>query len=100
MGSEHLAKMLSKVNQKQFLASFDWNVRFSFLCKSCFSSFRWLKSYCFLSQHLETVIKSKIPGIQSLISKTINEIETELTRLGKPVAADAGVSLLLFSQPV
>jgi len=46
---------------------------------------------------LETVIKSKIPGIQSLISKTINEIETELTRLGKPVAADAGVSLLLFS---
>ncbi|WJX48126.1 dynamin GTPase [Trifolium repens] len=55
MGSEHLAKMLSK--------------------------------------HLETVIKSKIPGIQSLISKTINEIETELTRLGKPVAADAGGKL-------
>lgn len=57
-------------------------------------------SYCFISQHLETVIKSKIPGIQSLINKTIHEIETELTRLGKPVAADAGVSLLLFCQLV
>ncbi|XP_061361054.1 dynamin-related protein 5A isoform X3 [Gastrolobium bilobum] len=55
MGSEHLAKMLSK--------------------------------------HLETVIKSKIPGIQSLVSKTIAELETELTRLGKPVAADAGGKL-------
>ncbi|KAL5055794.1 hypothetical protein RYX36_036476 [Vicia faba] len=52
MGSEHLAKMLSK--------------------------------------HLETVIKSKIPGIQSLINKTINEIETELARLGKPVATRTG----------
>ncbi|KAG5041538.1 hypothetical protein JHK85_014014 [Glycine max] len=55
MGSEHLAKMLSK--------------------------------------HLETVIKSKIPGIQSLINKTIAELEAELTRLGKPVAADAGGKL-------
>ncbi|OIV94006.1 hypothetical protein TanjilG_07554 [Lupinus angustifolius] len=55
MGSEHLAKMLSK--------------------------------------HLETVIKSKIPGIQSLISKTIAELESELTRLGKPVATDAGGKL-------
>ncbi|KAL5060639.1 hypothetical protein RYX36_032243 [Vicia faba] len=52
MGSEHLAKMLSK--------------------------------------HLETVIKSKIPGILSLINKTINEIETELARLGKPVATGLG----------
>jgi len=47
-----------------------------------------------MSQHLETVIKSKIPGIQSLINKTIAELEAELTRLGKPVAADAGVSFL------
>nr|KYP58705.1 Dynamin-related protein 5A [Cajanus cajan] len=46
-----------------------------------------------LSKHLETVIKSKIPGIQSLINKTISELETELTRLGKPVAADAGGKL-------
>ncbi|XP_027339992.1 dynamin-related protein 5A isoform X3 [Abrus precatorius] len=46
-----------------------------------------------LSKHLETVIKSKIPGIQSLINKTIAELEAELTRLGKPVAADAGGKL-------
>ncbi|KAK9274989.1 hypothetical protein L1049_022246 [Liquidambar formosana] len=55
MGSEHLAKMLSK--------------------------------------HLETVIKSRIPGIQSLITKTIAELEAELTRLGKPIATDAGGKL-------
>ncbi|KAF4353217.1 hypothetical protein F8388_014685 [Cannabis sativa] len=55
MGSEHLAKMLSK--------------------------------------HLETVIKSKIPGIQSLIAKTVSDLETELSRLGKPIAADAGGKL-------
>lgn len=51
-----------------------------------------------MCQHLETVIKSRIPGIQSLINKTIAELETELSRLGKPIAADAGVSVLfLFS---
>ena len=46
---------------------------------------------------METVIKSKIPGIQSLISKTISELETELSRLGKPIAADAGVSSIYFA---
>ncbi|CAM0150626.1 unnamed protein product [Urochloa decumbens] len=55
MGSEHLAKMLSK--------------------------------------HLESVIKSRIPGIQSLISKATAELETELCRLGKPIASDAGGKL-------
>ncbi|KAK8484696.1 hypothetical protein V6N11_019533 [Hibiscus sabdariffa] len=43
--------------------------------------------------HLETVIKSRIPGIQSLINKTIIELETELSRLGRPIAADAGGKL-------
>lgn len=43
-------------------------------------------------QHLEQVIKSRIPGIQSLINKTIAELEGELNRLGKPISADAGVS--------
>lgn len=52
-------------------------------------------SYNFF-QHLEVVIKSRIPGLQSLITKTISELETELSRLGKPVAADAGVSNLHF----
>ncbi|URE28054.1 GED [Musa troglodytarum] len=46
-----------------------------------------------LSKHLEQVIKSRIPGIQSLISKTIAELEGELSRLGKPIAADAGGKL-------
>jgi replication fork clamp-binding protein CrfC len=49
-----------------------------------------------LSKHLETVIKSRIPGLQSLITKTIAELETELNRLGKPIATDAGVRLGLF----
>ncbi|XP_044503663.1 dynamin-related protein 5A-like [Mangifera indica] len=48
-----------------------------------------------LSKHLETVIKSRIPGLQSLINKTIVELEGELTRLGKPIAADAGGKLYM-----
>ncbi|KAG0484733.1 hypothetical protein HPP92_008626 [Vanilla planifolia] len=46
-----------------------------------------------LSKHLESVIKSRIPGLQSLVTKTIAEIEAELNRLGKPIAADAGGKL-------
>lgn len=41
---------------------------------------------------METVIKSRIPGIQSLINKSIVELEAELSRLGKPIASDTGVS--------
>ncbi|KAL5698543.1 dynamin GTPase [Ranunculus cassubicifolius] len=51
-----------------------------------------------LSKHLETVIKSRIPGLQSLISKTMTELEQELTRLGKPVAADAGGKLYMIME--
>ncbi|XP_022770588.1 dynamin-related protein 1B isoform X3 [Durio zibethinus] len=46
-----------------------------------------------LSKHLESVIKSRIPGLQSLVSKTIIDLEAELSRLGKPIAADAGGKL-------
>ncbi|CAM8935615.1 unnamed protein product [Rhodiola kirilowii] len=46
-----------------------------------------------LSKHLENVIKSRIPGLQSLINKTIIELETELKRLGKPIATDTGGKL-------
>ncbi|GAB2291100.1 hypothetical protein Dimus_025358 [Dionaea muscipula] len=49
-----------------------------------------------LSKHLETVIKSRIPGLQSLINKTIIELETELNRLGKPIATDAGGKLYMI----
>lgn len=46
---------------------------------------------------METVIKSRIPGLQSLINKTIAELEAELGRLGKPIASDAGVSIYFLS---
>ncbi|KAL0547003.1 hypothetical protein IC582_016924 [Cucumis melo] len=51
-----------------------------------------------LSKHLETVIKSKIPGIQNLINKTISELESELSRLGRPVANDAGGKLYMIME--
>ncbi|KAI4355237.1 hypothetical protein L6164_004030 [Bauhinia variegata] len=51
-----------------------------------------------LSKHLETAIKSRIPGLQSLISKTITELETELSRLGKPIAADTGGKLYMIME--
>ncbi|KAL5701394.1 dynamin GTPase [Ranunculus cassubicifolius] len=51
-----------------------------------------------LSKHLETVIKSRIPGLQSLINKTMTELEQELSRLGKPVAADAGGKLYMIME--
>ncbi|GMN30787.1 hypothetical protein TIFTF001_002959 [Ficus carica] len=46
-----------------------------------------------LSKHLEAVIKARLPGILSLINKSIDEIETELDYLGRPVAIDAGAQL-------
>ncbi|KAF8380044.1 hypothetical protein HHK36_027514 [Tetracentron sinense] len=51
-----------------------------------------------LSKHLETVIKARIPGIQSLINKSIAELEAELSRLGKPIAADAGGKLYMIME--
>ncbi|XP_051146586.1 dynamin-related protein 5A [Andrographis paniculata] len=51
-----------------------------------------------LSKHLETVIKSRIPGLQSLINKTIIELESELSRLGKPIANDAGGKLYMIME--
>lgn len=51
-----------------------------------------------LSKHLEGVIRSKIPALQSLISKTIVELETELSRLGKPIATDAGGKLYMIME--
>ena len=57
-----------------------------------------LLTYHYMSsnfQHLEVVIKSRIPGLQSLVSKTIGELEAELSRLGKPIAADTGVRIYI-----
>ncbi|XP_073270845.1 dynamin-related protein 5A-like [Primulina huaijiensis] len=51
-----------------------------------------------LSKHLEAVIKSRIPSLQSLINKTILELESELSRLGKPIATDAGGKLYMIME--
>ncbi|XVF52422.1 hypothetical protein PTKIN_Ptkin05aG0016700 [Pterospermum kingtungense] len=46
-----------------------------------------------LSKHLESVIRARLPSITSLINKTIEELEAELSHLGRPVAVDAGAQL-------
>ncbi|KAK4416106.1 Dynamin-related protein 1E [Sesamum alatum] len=46
-----------------------------------------------LSRHLESVIKARIPSITSLINKSIDELESELDHLGRPIAVDAGAQL-------
>eukprot|EP00257_Ricinus_communis_P021189 XP_015580615.1 dynamin-related protein 1C isoform X1 [Ricinus communis] len=46
-----------------------------------------------LSKHLESVIKSRISGITSLVNRSIDELEAELDHLGRPVAIDAGAQL-------
>ncbi|KAJ4825856.1 Dynamin- protein 1E [Turnera subulata] len=46
-----------------------------------------------LSKHLESVIRARIPSITSLINKSIDELESELDRLGRPIAVDAGAQL-------
>ncbi|XP_009770735.1 phragmoplastin DRP1E [Nicotiana tabacum] len=46
-----------------------------------------------LSKHLESVIRAKIPGITSVINKSIDELESEMDHLGRPIAVDAGAQL-------
>ncbi|XP_020100447.1 dynamin-related protein 1C [Ananas comosus] len=46
-----------------------------------------------LSKHLESVIRARIPSIIALINKTIDELEAELDRLGRPIGGDAGAQL-------
>ncbi|KAM3322192.1 phragmoplastin DRP1E isoform X1 [Capsicum chacoense] len=46
-----------------------------------------------LSKHLESVIKARIPAILSLINSSIDELEAEMSYLGKPVAIDASAQL-------
>uniref|UniRef100_A0A6N2M3K5 Dynamin-type G domain-containing protein n=1 Tax=Salix viminalis TaxID=40686 RepID=A0A6N2M3K5_SALVM len=46
-----------------------------------------------LSKHLETVIRQKIPSIIALINKTIDELNAELDRIGRPIAVDSGAQL-------
>lgn len=46
-----------------------------------------------LSKHLETVIRQRIPSIIALINKTIDELNAELDRIGRPIAVDSGTQL-------
>ncbi|XVF06207.1 hypothetical protein REPUB_Repub06bG0027600 [Reevesia pubescens] len=46
-----------------------------------------------LSLHLESVIRARIPSITSLINKSIDELESEMDHLGRPIALDAGAQL-------
>lgn len=46
-----------------------------------------------LSKHLESVIRARIPSITSLINRNIDELESEMDHLGRPVAVDAGAQL-------
>ncbi|XP_043716473.1 phragmoplastin DRP1E-like [Telopea speciosissima] len=46
-----------------------------------------------LSRHLESVIRARIPSITSLINKNIDELESEMDHLGRPIAIDAGAQL-------
>ncbi|XP_019159403.1 PREDICTED: dynamin-related protein 1E-like isoform X1 [Ipomoea nil] len=46
-----------------------------------------------LSKHLESVIRARIPSITSLINKSIDELQSELDHLGRPIGVDAGAQL-------
>nr|GMD59433.1 dynamin-related protein 1E-like [Ipomoea batatas] len=46
-----------------------------------------------LSMHLESVIRGRIPSITSLINKSIEELESEMDHLGRPIAVDGAAQL-------
>ncbi|XP_057507376.1 phragmoplastin DRP1C-like [Actinidia eriantha] len=46
-----------------------------------------------LSKHLESVIRQRIPSIIALINKTIDELNAELDRIGRPIGVDGGAQL-------
>jgi hypothetical protein len=86
MGSEHLAKLLSEVPEALNLIS--WTYIQKKLPRNLQSNF--ITTF----QHLESVIKARIPSITAVINKTIDELESELDTIGRAVAADPGVSHL------
>lgn len=82
MGSGYLAKLLSQVTLKLISRTY------IYLSKITYSV--TLTTF----QHLESVIKARIPSITATINKTIDELESELDIIGRAVAADPGVSQL------
>jgi len=51
-------------------------------------------------QHLEQVIRQKIPSIIALINKTIDELNAELDRIGRPIAVDSGVRNKIYDETI
>ncbi|MBA0689124.1 hypothetical protein Goari_006864, partial [Gossypium aridum] len=49
-----------------------------------------------LSEHLELVIRQRIPSIIALINKTIDGLNAELDRIGRPIATDGGAQLYMI----
>ncbi|XP_051144978.1 phragmoplastin DRP1C [Andrographis paniculata] len=47
-----------------------------------------------LSEHLERVIRQRIPSIIAFINKAIDELNAELDRIGRPIGEDGGAQLL------
>lgn len=78
MGSEYLAKLLSRVR--------DIKPKISLFILDYFILLMTAPL-----QHLESVIRARIPSILSLINKTVNELEEELNRIGRPIGVDSGV---------
>lgn len=84
MGSEYLAKLLSKVHFLFLIYNSPW-LDFWRTSRNMFH---------IVAQHLENVIRARIPSITSLINKSIEELEAEMDHLGRPIAVDAGVGFL------
>jgi hypothetical protein len=87
MGAEYLAKLLSEVRACLCCV---------LLCPGHLIVYNDSDIFHLFMQHLEAVIRQKIPSIIAMINKTIDEIEAELDRLGRPIGGDAGVGILLF----
>lgn len=56
--------------------------------------------YSSANQHLETVIRQRIPSIIALINKTIDELNAELDRIGRPIAVDSGVKFEKYEDTI
>lgn len=97
MGSEYLAKLLSQVFP---FFCFQNLLRLYLILSTCpsFAYFTNTRNLIenFFCQHLETVIRQRIPSIIALINKTIDELNAELDRIGRPIAVDSGVAVCLL----
>jgi len=96
MGSEYLARILSKVSIYLTLVKFCMLAGHAFLLIFFCCPLGWLLIELIWFQHLESLIRVRIPRIASLINKNIDELVAEMTRLGRPVAVDAGVRRFFF----